>query len=178
MDANKKWMSKGYIGCTFASYFAKHPHLCNWITIESPQILVIPHNAMILSLQFPGENIHTVKQWALNNGFYLEEVSEGLSGLRYNIGNKVAWVQYLGPDSHVKTRQAPIPELILAVKLPQYIYEKVKVSNILHLAHASVQSLSKKAQDIMWNSSFKNTAKRLNKHPSIVEGAKTTYQHG
>lgn len=175
MDQNKKWMARGKIGCTFAAYFASRPQLCNWITVVSPESFSIPAGAAILSMQFPGWDKAKVKEWALANGFYTEELGDGCTGLRYNVNCVVAWVQYFGPDSHVITRQAPIPELCMAVKLPAKYYWQVGYKNILHLAHASVGGLTQKMQDIFWNSSFDNTAKRLGKKPTVVEGAKTTY---
>ncbi|MCW3111310.1 MAG: Phi17:2 [Segetibacter sp.] len=168
-------MSTGAIGCTFASLFAKHPETVGWLTIVNPDKLVIPKEAIILSLQFPGKNKDEVKAWALNNGFYLEDIGEGNTGLRYKIKQDVAWVQYFGLDSHVTTRKAPIPELMLCVKRPIGSYFKVGYNNILHLAHATVRQLSKNKADKLWETSYKNTAKRLGHSPTLSEASKTTY---
>lgn len=175
MDNNKKWMASGKIGCSFGAFFAKRPESIGWKTIVNPDTFSIPDNCSILSMQFPGSGIDQVKGWALNNGFYLEDVGSGNTGLRYKLGNNIAWVQYFGPDSHVKTRQAPIPELCMAIKLPATYYAKVGFNSIIHLAHASVTGLTKLMQDKLWDSSFVNTAKRLGHKPTLTEAAKTTY---
>lgn len=175
MDANKKWMATGAIGCTFASLFAKKPELVGWKTIISPERFKVPTDALILSIQFPDGNKESVMQWALNNGFYLENIGEGNTGLRYRIGKDISWVQYLGLDSHVKTRQSPIPELMMCVKLPAKYYAKVGFNGILHLAHTSIDGLKSLKVDKLWETSFKNTAKRLGFKPTLKEAAKTTY---
>lgn len=175
MDKNKQWMNSGKIGCTFAVYFSKFPELCNWYTVEESNFH-IPKEAALLSIQFPDKNITYVRNWALSNGFYEELVGEGLIGLRYNIDDKISWVQYFGPDSHVITRQAPIPELMLCVKLDGQQYYKVVQKNILHLASASVKYLSNKISDTFWNSSFKKTKKLLGHTPTVVEAARTTFK--
>lgn len=175
MDANKQWMSTGKIGCTFAALFAKAPERVGWVTIVSPLEFNIPADAFIVSLQFPNQNKQWVLEWAIHNGFYLEDIGEDNTGLRYNIKTDVAWVQYFGPDSHVITRQAPIPELMLCVKRPIGSYFKVTYNGILHLAHANVRHLSKSKADKLWETSHINTAKRLGHSPFLSEAAKTTY---
>lgn len=176
MDANKKWMSNSKnIGCTFAALFAKNPSAIGWETTVNPDGLYIPKTAYILSLQFPDMTKAHVMNWALKNGFYIEHIDEKNKGLRYNIKDNIAWVQYFGPDSHVKTRQAPIPELMMCVKLPRMYYAKVGFKGILHLAHASIFNLSIKKAHKLWETSFKNTAKSLGHAPTIVEASKTTY---
>lgn len=177
MDANKKWMQTGAIGCTFAALFAKHPETVGWITIVKPVEFKIPKDAIILSIQFPGETKQTVLEWAVMNGFYLEDIGEGNTGLRYKIKKDVAWVQYFGLDSHVKTRRAPIPELMLCVKRPIGSYFKVGYNGILHLAHATVKMLTPSKADKLWETSYINTAKRLGHKPTLSEASKTTY-HG
>lgn len=177
MDVNKQWMSTGKIGCTFAALFAKHPERVGWVTIIKPIQFRIPNDAIILSLQFPDENKQTVLEWAIMNGFYLEDIGQGLTGLRYKIGDQIAWVQYFGPDSHVLTRQVPIPELMMCVKRPIGSYFKVAIGNILHLAHAPVTYLNKRKADKLWETSYSNTEKRLGHHPNLSEAAKTTYSH-
>lgn len=178
MDHNKVWMSSAKrIGCTFAALFAKNPELVGWKTIVNPDGFIIPTDALILSLQFPDMNKAHVINWALKNGFYLEKIDDQNEGLRYKIGESVAWVQYFGLDSHVKTRQAPIPELMLCVKLPAKYYWKVGFKGILHLAHAGIESLKSFKVDRLWETSFKNTAKTLGHKPTIVEASKTTFHH-
>jgi len=179
MDANKKWMSSGKIGCTFAALFAKNPERVDWVTIENPSYFWIPKDSAIVSLQFTeiGVTAADVRYWALRNGFYEESLTESLTGLRYRIGNNIAWVQYFGPDSHVKTRQAPIPELMLCVKLPVVQYIKVGFQGILHLAHASVHGLTQRKADKLWETSHIKTAKELGHNPTLIEAAKTTFIH-
>lgn len=175
MDNNKKWMQTGKIGCSFAALFARNPERINWVTIENPERFEIPKGCAILSLQFPGKTIAEVKTWACNNGFYLEDLGEGNTGLRIAIAGKISWVQYFGPDSHVKTRPAPVPELCMAVKVPVEYYAKVGLKAVLHLAHASVKGLTQLMQDKLWNSSFVNTERRLGHKPTLNEAAKTTF---
>lgn len=175
MDINKEWIGKGFMGCTFAAMFSRKPETIGWFTVTHPSEMSIPENASILSLQFPEWDKHKVKDWALANGFYLENVSDGLKGLRYNVGNKIAWVQYIGFDADVKTRMAPIPELIMCVKLPPKQYFKVGFNGILHLAHASIMGLTGLVADTLWRTSHENTERRLGKKPTIREAAKTTY---
>lgn len=179
MDINKKWMSNAKnIGCTFAALFAKNPDSIGWKTIVNPDVFIIPKDAFILSLQFPDMSKAHVMNWALNNGFYLEDLGEGNTGLRYKLGDNVAWVQYFGEDSHVKTRQAPTPELMLCVKLPAKYYWQVGFKGVLHLAHAGIQSIKHMTKvEKMWETSFKRTRKTLGYSPTLKEAAKTTY-HG
>lgn len=177
MDLNKLWMSNAKnIGCTFAALFAKNPDVVGWKTMVNPDVLRIPKDAFIISLQFPDMNKAHVLNWALNNGFYLEEIGEGNKGLRYKTGGNISWVQYFGKDSHVKTRQAPIPELMMCVKLPTKYYWQVGFKGILHLAHAGIQSIKYMTKvEKMWETSFKQTKKSLGHSPTLKEAAKTTY---
>lgn len=174
-DANKAWMGTGAIGCTFAAAFAKYPERVGWVTIVNPETFIIPNDAFILSMQFPNLNKQQVFEWAINNGFYTEDIGEGNIGLRYKIGKDIAWVQYFGLDSHVKTRRAPIPELMMCVKRPIGSYFKVGYTGILHLAHATVRHLTKRKADKLWETSHTNTAKHLGHKPNLSEAAKTTY---
>lgn len=177
MDANKKWMSTGKIGCTFAAVFAKVPQKVGWVTLVNPSYFYIPKGCFILSIQFtePEVTWMDVRYWALANGFFEETISDELKGLRYKIGEEVAWVQYFGPDSHVKTRQAPVPEIMLCVKRPIGSYFKVGYTGILHLAHAAVDHLTKKKADKLWETSHTNTKKLLGHSPNLEEAAKTTF---
>ena len=174
-DLNKQWMATGKTGCTFAALFAKQPELVGWKTVINPNILEIPKDCLILSLQFPGKNMQYVKDWALQNGFYLVQIEGVNTGLRYNIGNNVCWVQYFGLESHVPTRQTPIPELMMCVKLPKKQYFKVGFNGVLHLAHASIEFLTAKKADKAWATSFEKTKKILGHSPNISEAAKTTF---
>lgn len=174
-DINKEWIGRGNAGCAFAATFAKKPHVVNWVTIVNPKSLEIPKDAFMISIQFPDKDKEFVKSWALDNGFFIEDLGEGMEGLRYKNGNCVSWVQYFGFDSHCKTRQAPIPELLMCCKLPAHYYAKVGFNGVLHVAHASVKSLVKKATDILWDSSHTNTERILGHKPTKHEAAKTTF---
>lgn len=168
-------MVSGKIGCTFAALFAKAPEKVNWITIQENQFAGMPADAAILSIQFPGRSLEWVLGWAMTHGFYIENLGEGCTGLRYKVKDAISWVQYFGPDSHVKTRQAPIPELCMALKLHGLQYVKVGFKGIIHLAHASISGLKNKAADILWRTSFENTERRLGHKPGLKEAAKTTF---
>lgn len=170
-------MSSGKVGCTFAALFARNPDSVNWktIKIDVTMPLVIPEHCSLLSIQFEGSDKDNVIAWALDNGFYTEDNGEGCIGLRYISEGVVSWVQYFGPDSHVATRQAPIPELCLCLKLPALHYFKVGFKGVLHLAHASVKGFMDHALDLLWRTSHTNTEKRLGHKPTLREAAKTTY---
>lgn len=173
---NIDWIKSGKIGCVFASALAKDPDKIGWKFIFAPLVLEIPKDAFILSIVFKGWDIPSVKEWALENGFYIESVHDMYDGLRIKQGKFVSWVQYFGPDSHVKTRQSPHPMLSFCCKLPSKYYFKVGFQGILHLAHASVEFVSKKAQDTLWSQSISKTKKELGFSPTIKEAAKTTYE--
>ena len=175
MDGNKEWMMTGKIGCTFAAMLARDPENVGWVTITNPDKMYVPSHACLLSMQFPGKSMRQVFDWAEENGMYFEQTGDGCRGLRANVNGHVSWVQYFGPDAQVKTRQAPIPELMMCVRLPATWYVKVGFKGILHLAHASVEYIRESARDLLWASSFKNTEKRLGHKPTVREAAKTTY---
>lgn len=146
-----------------------------WKRIFNTEKLEIPKDAMIVSLIFENKNWIQTKNWALNNGFFIEETSDQTIGLRYEVDGKISWVQYFGPDSHAKTRQAPFSELLFTVKLPKKYYAKVGFNGILHLAHASIEHLNIKALHSIWKACFKRTKKILNHSPDIKSAAKTTH---
>jgi hypothetical protein len=179
MDQNKIWMQKGKIGCTFAALFAKNPEAIGWKTIADARNLrfIVPYDGtFILSLQFPGWTKLEVYSWAIANHFYTEQITESNTGLRYKIGKNVSWVQYFGPDSHVRTRRAPIPELMMCIKLPAQYYFKVGFTGVLHLAHASIAGLKRNKVDKLWETSYKNTEKQLGHKPGVSEASKTTFK--
>lgn len=178
MDSNKQWIIKGNTGCAFASIMAKKPELINWKTIVLPDKLIIPENCSILSLQFPGYTIRSVRKWALANGFYEENIEFECKinhpiGLRYKIADMVSWVMYIGPDMQIKTRCAPTPELIMCTKLQGQQYFKVLANGFygdlyngnLSLVHADITTL--KNVDKLWDFSYKKTTKILGHIPSI-----------
>lgn len=175
VNENLDWIKSGKVGCTFASYFARFPESIGWKFIINPSELFIPKDCLLLSIVFPDSNKHKVEEWALNNGFYLESVGDGLSGLRYKFDDGVSWVQYFGFDADVKTRQCPHPMLLMSVKLPKKYYLKVGFKGILHIAHASVKGMSKFICDRLWETSHSNTTKQLGHKATIREAAKTTF---
>lgn len=191
VEENVKWIESGKIGCVFASRLIKMRDLIKW------HFYIIPHmnckfkidsysETSVLSMIFPNQNKETVKEWCLDNGFYEEllfgtEKEDGTNdwfiGLRYKLPNgSVAWVQYFGPDSHVKTRQTPHPMISFTVNLPTHIYAKTMKSNIYHLAHASIEFLSGKKADTLWARSIAQTKKLLGHKPDLSEAAKTTFK--
>lgn len=171
-----EWIKSGNIGCVFASALVKQRDKIGWNFIVNPDKLIIPKGCFIMSVIFPDSNITTVKDWALSNGFYIEDVNDMYEGLRIKIDSFVSWVQYFGNDSHVETRKSPYPMLSFTCKLPSYYYAKVGFTGILHLAHASVQFLGKKAADTLWNQSEVKTKKIIGHKLTIKEAAKTTYE--
>lgn len=176
-DKNLKFIRGGKTGCVFASIMAKNPNKIGWKRILNPEILTIPENAFIVSFVFENKSKQEVIKWALENGMYLDITSKDSTGLRYKGDNGVSWVQYFGPESHVKTRQTPYSELLFCVKLPKKTYIKVGFKGVLHLAHASVEHIKNELLDNIWNSCFKSTEKRLGYKPTVLEGAKTTFKN-
>lgn len=171
-----KWIESGKIGCVFASALVKIHKNIGWHFVVNPAKLEIPDKAFLLSILFPEGDINSVKEWALNNGMFIEDTSDLYEGLRIKMEGGISWVQYFGPDSHVKTRQAPYPMLSFTCKLPKRYYFKVGFNGILHLAHASIHLLSSKAIDVLWRQSVAKTKKELGFSPTIREAAKTTYE--
>lgn len=176
-DKNLQYIRKGKTGCVFATIFAKDPEKIGWKRIINPDKIEIPKDASIVSLVFEGKNKEWVKKWALDNGMYEDITSKNTTGLRFKNENGVSWVQYFGHDSHVKTRQAPNPELLFCVKLPKKTYFKVGFKGILHLAHASIEHLKDSALNLLWDRSFVRTKEVLGYTPTINEAAKTTFHH-
>ncbi len=170
-----EWMKTGKIGCTFASYFARCPETIGWKFVIDPVFFKVPQDCLMLSLVFPQWDKELVKLWAMNNGFFLEKVEDGLTGLRFKFPEGIAWVQYFGPDADVITRQAPHPMLMMSVKMPAKYYAKVGFKGILHIAHASVASISNYVADRLWDSAHTNTTRQLGHKATIREAAKVTY---
>jgi len=177
-DKNLKFIKSGKTGCVFASIMAKNPDRVGWRRVFNPEKLIIPENAFIVSYVFENKSKEEVLNWALENGMYLDITSKESTGLRYKGENGVSWVQYFGPESHVKTRQAPNSELLFCVKLPKKQYIKVGFKGVLHLAHASVEFIKEDFLDNIWVACFKSTKKRLGYEPTVLEGAKTTFKNG
>jgi len=179
---NREWIAKGNTGCTFATLFAKNPEVVGWKTIRNSQFKQrgILDDALLVSIEFPdweGESWtkEMVRDWALRNGFYVEETSDKTEGLRINCSQGVSWVQYFGPDSHVVTRRAPHPMLMYTNKLGKGYYVKVGFNGILHLAHAWYDKISERVYDLLWERSYKQTKKKLGQSPDITQAAKTTW---
>ncbi len=142
------------------------------------------NDLFIISMVFPFANKDSVRDWALRNDFYIETIhgkskddgsNDVFEGLRIKIDGNVSWVQYFGPDSHVKTRQSPHPMLTFTVKLPAHVYAKTMVKGIYHLAHASIEFFTAKQANTLWDQSFKKTKKELGFKPTLREAAKTTF---
>jgi hypothetical protein len=175
---NLQWIAAGNTGCTFATLFAKNPKKIGWVFISprNYRLESFKEDSNIISITFPlVMTAKFVKQWALMNDFYLEDTSDKTEGLRIKCKKGIAWVQYFGPDSHVKTRQSPYPMLMYCNKLGKAHYIKVGFKGILHLAHAWIEGLKEKAWDTMWDRSYKQTEKILGHKPTIAEASKTTF---
>lgn len=177
IDNNLKFIRQGKTGCVFASIMAREPEKIGWKRIFNPDSLVIPDDAYIVSYIFEGKTLEWVRQWALDQGMYEDITSKKTSGLRYKGRDNISWVQYFGPDSHVKTRQTPVAELLFCVSLPKKYYSKVGFKGVLHLAHASVEFIKERALDRIWDSCFDRTKKILGFVPSVEEAAKTTFKN-
>jgi hypothetical protein len=171
------WIRKGNTGCTFATLFSKNPESIGWkfFTVEE-YLKGIPDDTFIVSIIFPENcNKSTVRNWALNNGFYIESTGDDTEGLRIKSKYGISWVQYFGPDSHVKTRQAPSPCLLYCRKMQKSYYFKVGFSGILHLAHAWIENFPKRKADTLWLRAHKQTEKIVGYKLTIKEAAKTTF---
>lgn len=183
IDDNLKYIRQGKTGCVFATIMARNPEKVNWVRIINPSthweshVKPINKDACIISLVFEGRDKEYVKSFALFNGFYIEDLGDGLEGLRYKTDMGESWVQYFGPDSHVKTRRTPHPELLFTVKLSGKQYVKVGFKGILHLAHASVAHIKESSLNKIWESCFKRTKKILGYSPTLEEAAKTTFKN-
>lgn len=175
IQENLDWFKSGKVGCTFASYFARIPDTIGWKFIISPERLYVPEDCFLLSIIFPEGNKELIKLWALGNGFFIEDIANGLHGLRYEFPEGISWVQYFGPDADVITRQCPYPMLTMTVKLSAKYYIKVGFKGILHIAHASIKGMSDFVCNRLWDTSLSNTEKQLGYKPTIREAAKTTY---
>ena len=176
-DLNLNYIKRGHTGCVFATIMARNPDKVGWVRIFNPDKLVIPNDAYIVSYIFEGKTQEEVRKWAIDNGMYEEPTSDNTTGLRYDGEESPSWVQYFGPDSHVKTRQAPVAELLFCVSISRNYYKKVGIKGVLHLAHASVEHIKEKSLDRIWNSCFTQTKKILGHEPTIAEAAKTTFKN-
>jgi hypothetical protein len=179
-ERNLEWIAKGNTGCVFATLFAKNPDCIEWNFYDHNEWkvkrLFDQLEGCVVSIIFPEDwDIYKVTSWAYTLGFFTEYTSDTTIGLRINCDEGVSWVQYFGPDSHVKTRQAPVPMLMYTRKLNTSHYAKVGWKGILHLAHAWCGSIKNSVYDLLWNQSFHQTKKRLGHSPTIIEAAKTTF---
>jgi hypothetical protein len=131
----------------------------------------------VVSISFPKDwTKEQVRKWATGLNFYLEEHTEGMEGLRIQTKQGEAWVQYFGPDSHVKTRQSPSPMLLYSNKTGVSYYWKVGFNGVLHLAHTWAEGiLSKKQADTMWKQAHVQTQKKIGYELGKAEAAKTTW---
>jgi len=178
MDKNLKWMQKGNLGCVFATYFSQNHDKYGWKRFLNPTELPDFQDYSSVSLIFEGFDLKQTRYWALQNGFYEEKINDECIGLRLKVGDKVAWVQYFGQESHVKTRQTPYSELIFKVGNPIDTFHKVKVEEILHLAQMAINTSIKKFAESFWKKSFENTRKIIGRELGVKEAAKTTWYFG
>jgi hypothetical protein len=178
---NREWIAKGHTGCTFATLFAKEPQSVGWGFFTPVDFLFGAHkDFLMVSIEFVDAeadfwNKNNVKEWALLNGFYLEDTSEKTEGLRIKCEQGASWVQYFGPDSHVPTRRTPHPMLMFTQKLGLGYYAKVGFKGVLHLAHAWYDKISERVYDLLWERSYQQTKKKLGQSPDINSAAKTTW---
>jgi len=169
-----EWLRSGCMGCMFGTVMAKDPEKIGWHFQVNPKNILFADGCCILSCIFPESDARGVLAWALDNGFFIEELGDYI-GLRYRIGDNIAWVQYFGPDSHVATRQSPYPMLTFTVALPSEYYYKVGFTGILHLAHASVKAIGLKARNLLWDRSHKSSRKIIGHELGLAESAKVTF---
>lgn len=181
IEENIAWIRSGKIGCVFASALVKQRDKIGWHFYGADEFRRdweghFNDKTYICSIVFKGCTIDEVRAWALREmNMYIEDIEGMYEGLRLKMGDNVSWVQYFGPDSHVKTRQAPHPMLSFTVKLPAHVYAKTMVKGIYHLAHASIEHLTAKKAHTLWNQSFAKTKKELGRSPNLSEAAKTTF---
>lgn len=176
IEENIHWIQSGKIGCTFATALIKQRDKIGWKFIEWP-ILTIPSDAHVLSIVLPNMSAGSVRDTILGaSGFYIESVGKGLEGLRYKAKEGISWVQYFGPDSHVKTRQSPHPMLVFTIKHPTHVYAKTMAKGILHLAHASIEFLTGKKCNRFWETSHKRSRDIIGHELGESEGAKVTFK--
>lgn len=157
IETQVSWIRSGKIGCAYASALVNQRKLIGWnfvvITDATNSKLKIKNDDYLLSIVFPNENLNSIKEWALNNGFFLEDVDAIYEGLRIEIEDKKAWVLYFGPDSHWTTRQSPYPMLMFSVKIPKIYHAKVLMKGVLSVAHASLEFISEKQNELFWKQS-------------------------
>lgn len=177
----KDWIKSGKIGCVFASALVKQAEKIGWKFYLKENAIdyrqdISDGKVFIASIIYPGMTAKEVKEHALNSGMYIENINDMYEGLRVSFGNgNISWVQYFGLDSHVKTRQSPHPMLSFAIKLPTHVYAKTMAKGIFHLAHASIEFLTAKKCDTLWEQSYSKTKKELGYSPTIRESAKVTF---
>lgn len=178
IEEQKSWIRSGKIGCTFASYLVRKHDEIGWhFTMWNGEVKMhLWGNTLIASIIFPGFNKDSVRRWALANGMYIEKTGEDTEGLRYKNEHGVSWVQYFGPDSHVKTRQSPHPMLTFTIKRPAHTYAKVGWNGILHLAHASIEGMGSYLCNRLWDTSLDNTTRVLGHKAGPNEAAKVTFK--
>lgn len=174
-NENLEWIRKGNTGCVFATLFSKNPENVGWEFVKHEDYKY--NNSLLISIVFPKYFTKSmVRIWALQNNFFEESTGANNIGLRIKCKEGVSWVQYFGKDSHVKTRQAPVPMLMFTNKLNRSYYAKVGFKGILHLAHAFSDKVKENIYDLLWQRSYKQTKKILGHSPTIKEAAKTTWE--
>lgn len=172
-----RWIKNGKMGCAYAALLVNQRNLIGWKFEVVNDInnfdFKIAQDTYLSSLIFPYENLESVKNWALKNGFFIENIDELHEGLRIEIENKKAWVLYFGPDSHLKTRQSPFPMLMFTVKIPKIYHVKVLLKGILSVAHTSLEYISDKQNDKLWEQSHDMSKKILGFSPTRIDAFAT-----
>lgn len=176
------WIKTGKTGCAYATTLINQRDLIGWefqiIQDIENDVFKIPEDAFMLSIIFPNQSIESIRTWALKNGFFIENVNEIYEGLRIEIDSKKAWIFYFGQDSHLPTRQSPHPMLTFSVRIPAIYHVKVLLKGILSVAHASLQFVSDKQNEVLWKQSHIMTKRILgyspNKHDAMTTFKKCT----
>ncbi|AWG85907.1 hypothetical protein [Vibrio parahaemolyticus] len=187
----------GKAGCVFAAVAAKDPKKYEWgqTVLTSIDPHEIDHvidfykrssEVSTLSIIFP----HVHSMYDLCTLIYSLEKCKNIIiekakynnydcfGIRVKYEDKVSWVTGFGPFSFFpETRQAPFTEISFRIKpKPQYDYElKESPEDVLHLAHMDIKNVGEKTFKKYWDSSLKNTEKRLGHKPDFISAAKTSF---
>ena len=177
INEQARWIKSGKIGCAYAAALVNQRDLIGWkfevVNDLENYDFKIAEDTYLLSLVFPFENLKSVKDWALKNGFFIEDIDDIHEGLRIEIDNKKAWVLYFGPDSHWKTRQSPHPMLMFTVKIPKIYHVKVLLKGVLSVAHASLEYISEKQNEIFWKQSHVMSKNHLGYSPKKEDAMAT-----
>lgn len=196
-EKQQKFYQSGRSGCVFAAIAAKDLLKYEWCqevinTIDPKEIDSIidfykkAEGISTLSLIFP--NVKTL--YDLCTLIYSLEKCENIIikhsnyeeydcfGIRVKYEEMQSWVTGFGPFSFFPaTKQAPYTEISFRIKpKPTFDYEIKKApSDTLHLAHMDIKNVGATSFKKMWDSSLKNTGKRLGHKPDFISAAKTSF---